>query len=622
MTQEISLTVEETNKLRASLGLRPLPTGTTDTTFTTKPESTKSTNESTKSTNESIKSTKPQTTTNSHVNSLSTVELSIEETNKLRESIGLKPIPIDAPVVSSGSTPVATGHPGLEKRIEQATERAEKRKMLAKRTLYELDEVDTDDWLAGLGSKEKKGGDSKASKSEKLSEGGQKKDKNGKVKSAKAEPGPLESRKIGHSALQLRTLADGEILTLKDNDLEGEDELTHEGLTKKSKLAKELLEKAEAENIKFNGRHYVKHDDEEVEKEEEDVMLKGSTISLGSAQKTEPATTGNVQVVKLFDDELELALQRDYSKPKPTKMKKIKKKDNALRAPKRVFASELAPVELAPIENEPDDDLDEIMAATRRNKQRKRAKLSADDIAREVAMYLRLDAVEEDVGVVYDDTREFLTSLEGNLLGTEEKEEEGKGSDEQGENGELENGHENGENDIEKGHLDNIADAASAESSNSQPRFNSLSSTLKFLQSRNVMNVPNAEQMEHERARREAARESELLKLKIGIEERLLREELAQDRKYVLMPKAEKEEAFDKALDARLLQKGIVPKRAGNNLRKYDPAVRLTYKDETGADLNTKQAFKYMSHQFHGVGPGKKSVEKKDNAKSTGGRVV
>ncbi|XP_033608117.1 U4/U6.U5 tri-snRNP-associated protein 1-like, partial [Cryptotermes secundus] len=42
----------------------------------------------------------------------------------------------------------------------------------------------------------------------------------------------------------------------------------------------------------------------------------------------------------------------------------------------------------------------------------------------------------------------------------------------------------------------------------------------------------------------------------------------------------------------------------------YKPNVKLNYIDNDGHVLNAKEAFGYLSHEFHGKGPGKNKVEK------------
>lgn len=43
----------------------------------------------------------------------------------------------------------------------------------------------------------------------------------------------------------------------------------------------------------------------------------------------------------------------------------------------------------------------------------------------------------------------------------------------------------------------------------------------------------------------------------------------------------------------------------------YKPNVKLDYIDDSGRILNAKEAFRYLSHKFHGKGPGKNKIEKR-----------
>ena len=45
--------------------------------------------------------------------------------------------------------------------------------------------------------------------------------------------------------------------------------------------------------------------------------------------------------------------------------------------------------------------------------------------------------------------------------------------------------------------------------------------------------------------------------------------------------------------------------------RNYKPNVELNYVDEFGRSMNQKEAFKHMSHMFHGKGSGKQKTEKR-----------
>lgn len=43
----------------------------------------------------------------------------------------------------------------------------------------------------------------------------------------------------------------------------------------------------------------------------------------------------------------------------------------------------------------------------------------------------------------------------------------------------------------------------------------------------------------------------------------------------------------------------------------YKPNVKLEYIDDSGRLLNEKEAFRYLSHKFHGKGPSKNKIEKR-----------
>ena len=47
------------------------------------------------------------------------------------------------------------------------------------------------------------------------------------------------------------------------------------------------------------------------------------------------------------------------------------------------------------------------------------------------------------------------------------------------------------------------------------------------------------------------------------------------------------------------------------DLRNYKPDFKLEYNDEKGRRLNAKEAFRDLSHRFHGKGSGKLKTEKR-----------
>lgn len=47
------------------------------------------------------------------------------------------------------------------------------------------------------------------------------------------------------------------------------------------------------------------------------------------------------------------------------------------------------------------------------------------------------------------------------------------------------------------------------------------------------------------------------------------------------------------------------------DLKNFKPDVKLEYVDELGRQLNAKEAFRQLSHKFHGKGSGKNKTEKR-----------
>ena len=43
----------------------------------------------------------------------------------------------------------------------------------------------------------------------------------------------------------------------------------------------------------------------------------------------------------------------------------------------------------------------------------------------------------------------------------------------------------------------------------------------------------------------------------------------------------------------------------------YKPDFKLDYVDEKGRMMGQKEAFRYLSHKFHGKGPGKNKIDKR-----------
>lgn len=634
MSEEISLSLEETNKLRIKAGLSPIPTTSSQL-------------------NEKVREV---------------ISLSIEETNKLRQKIGLPLLPTTTTTnISSDSTEYKNyedyererlqnlKNNQLIERINNAKFNSNKRKFLTNETIIDnAEDLDTDDWLNNLGES------TESSKPHK-------KQKTTIVKSNQNDTGPTTTI-IGHTTKELQSLGNNEILTLKDTDLINDDDedgtgsiLMNQDLSNKAKLKRNLAERKEAENIKFNGRHYRRNNKEEEEEEEEEfndidglltnnkVIMSGSTIDLSSNTAKLPPPPNDkkknmLAITNLFEDldNDTLSNNNNIKSNVPIKMKKIKKKkdNNKKKSNKlKLLDDTIKPVELLVETNiGNDDDIDDIenqlsnsISNLRTKKLQTRLEFTPEQLAEEISANKRWEferkLEQENLknnnnnNNVYNDTIGFLNNLETNILSE-------SGEVEVTTNINEESADDDDEDDVKQQEVESkqtnpgvYSIVEEKQKEDEAPKFSGgLAETLKFLKSRNILDpesitTTNEELRQQELAREEAIKKSELLKMKISIEERILKEELSKDKSYIRMPKIERSGYFEKLLDTRLKQKGIIidnntgttTKKTNrgmvqNNLKIYNPKVELTYKDELGNVLNTKQAYKQLSHKYHGTG--------------------
>lgn len=634
MSEEISLLLEETNKLRIKAGLSPIPTTSSQL-------------------NEEVREV---------------ISLSIEETNKLRQKIGLPLLPTTTTTnISSDSTEYKNyedyererlqnlKNNQLIERINNAKFNSNKRKFLTNETIIDnAEDLDTDDWLNNLGES------TESSKPHK-------KQKTTIVKSNLNDTGPTTTI-IGHTTKELQSLGNNEILTLKDTDLINDDDedgtgsiLMNQDLSNKAKLKRNLAERKEAENIKFNGRHYRRNNKEEEEEEEEEfndidglltnnkVIMSGSTIDLSSNTAKPPPPPNDkkknmLAITNLFEDldNDTLSNNNNIKSNVPIKMKKIKKKkdNNKKKSNKlKLLDDTIKPVELLVETNiGNDDDIDDIenqlsnsISNLRTKKLQTRLEFTPEQLAEEISANKRWEferkLEQENLknnnnnNNVYNDTIGFLNNLETNILSE-------SGEVEVTTNINEESADDDDEDDVKQQEVESkqtnpgvYSIVEEKQKEDEAPKFSGgLAETLKFLKSRNILDpesitTTNEELRQQELAREEAIKKSELLKMKISIEERILKEELSKDKSYIRMPKIERSGYFEKLLDTRLKQKGIIidnntgttTKKTNlgmvqNNLKIYNPKVELTYKDELGNVLNTKQAYKQLSHKYHGTG--------------------
>ena len=93
--------------------------------------------------------------------------------------------------------------------------------------------------------------------------------------------------------------------------------------------------------------------------------------------------------------------------------------------------------------------------------------------------------------------------------------------------------------------------------------------------------------------------------------ERRARMQREQDRKSGIFDKMSAKEREEYARWENKQRDQQEAKEMAARFKDYKPNVQLSYKDEFGREMSQKEAFKYLSHQFHGKGSGKAKTEKR-----------
>lgn len=559
MATEIRLSIEETNKLRAQLGLTLLPTESSDRSITEQKQGRVPSRDATNNGSQTKSS------------------LSIEETNKLRRSLGLRPLE------------------------------------------SEPSELESND-KTSLSSNQ-----------------------SSHVTTSRKEPELQEKEgiQIAHSARQLANIQDGEVFTLEDKDIldEDEDRFENEKLVKMDKQEKIDRERRKMGLSRSNFSNLMYNSESEQDDEPEEIRAVGSKIALPKEKSStiQDIPTENVVTISgLFGDLDEEPKPKESKKPP-----KFKKSKNKASSKKRTLdvdidqnitgATEMVTLVLT-IEEEDFDDIEDSLAKSRREKARARTHMTAEQIAAEAKMNLRLDAISDlKDGIVFDGTNDFLESLSSlNAAPAEITEEStnisGPIKDEEGK--EAVTSHEPNEassvakdDTTQLPEIDTInkprheseeENQIEEEQKPEEAKFASVSSTLKYLRQTSAT-TSEAEKQAY-KVKREKEKEQSLVRIKISIQERIVREELEKDSSYGRMSQEEKDKTFDRVLSERLVSEGIIadiPTSGRYNrynsqvddLADYNPQVHVTHKDEKGQVLDQKQAWKVLSHRYHGLAP-------------------
>ncbi len=625
--------------------------------------------------------------------------ISIEQNNKIRAALGLKPLPVpgadEGPSFkesnddSSDEEPASTietreaaasgnwkklqdeaeAKKKREERnaaIKKAREIAQRNAKLGGSTLGESAdaEMDTKTWLLQTKKKQKKIERERARKlAEELEE---------RQRVAEYTASDLAGIKVGH---EIGEFGGGEdhVLTLKDttideNEEEG-DELENVDLRDKEKAAERLEMKKRKpvyDPTEENSGILAQYDEEIDGKKKKRFTLdaKGSTVEEQEARRQEVSNKLKRNIISLdFEAETPTSDYMDVSeikvkKPKKKKAKTTKKRsalddDGIFPTAESSETPNGASMDVDAVNGAPapaprknldenvsfvdDDDLQASLTRQRRAALKKRQKARPEDIARQLReeeSQTPMDVEtpdEEEPGLVIDETSEFVSNLQKPVLPEpRERRTTTPGGSPRARTEEPEDEQpviEGGDVDMERSYNDiedeeDLQERLNREQSQAEAPITGtgleeettlsqgLGATLGMLKKRGLVKETDA--AESNSLLRDRNRFiSEKNRMETDAERRA-RQQRERDRasgKLDRMSAREREEYARWENKQRDQQEARHMAEVFN--KEYKPDVQLKYIDEFGRSMNQKEAFKHLSHQFHGKGSGKMKTEKR-----------
>lgn len=468
----------------------------------------------------------------------------------------------------------------------------------------------------------------------------------------------LAGVKVGH---ELDTFQEGEdqVLTLKDTTIdeneEDGDELENLDLREREKLSDKLELKKKKPNYNPNDddesgeKSILAHYDEEIDGKKGKVFTldgMGSTTEARSevaAQKLKPKVF-SLDILK--DDEP----RSDYMDLSELKVKKPKKKKAKSTRQKAVDEDDIVPITepaTSPIADSTsmdvdqptkkrtyedtsfvdDDDLQASLAKQRRMALKRRQKLRPEDIVQqfkeEAAATPTAEDEEEERGLVIDETSEFVNNLKPTAPVERKRRSASRQAeavtamgDESDEEGDITMAQSYADIEDEEDRLARLK----REISDSEDMTNTglddeatldrgLGSTLKLLKDRGIIKTAESGDLNAifrqkqlflaEKQRRETDAE------------RKARSQRERDRANGRLDRMSAREKEEYARQQNTFRDQTESRQLGELFNKeYKPNVELKYIDEHGRSMGAKEAFKHLSHQFHGKGSGKQKTEK------------
>ena len=478
----------------------------------------------------------------------------------------------------------------------------------------------------------------------------------------------LAGVKVAHELRDFEGVEE-QVLTLKDatidqNEEEG-DELENLDLKEQEALTERLSSKIKkpvydphAENEE-GGSTILKHYDETIDgKKRKRFTLDGKGASLEEREALKEAVGKKLKSTAISLDILKDAPISDYTEVTEAKIRKPKKKKTQKTRQKANDEDDIFPGETTNGIHEngdamdvdasnlqipkaqanvaestsfvDDEDLQAVLAVQRRAALKKRKREKPEDIAqriREEAATPEQEAYPEEGGLIIDETTEFVANLARSKEEEKARPQAAKARSATPANNEVSHEDEDGDVDMGQSYND-IEDDEDLEarikretSTPAAPGMTDtglddeatlnqgLGATLSMLSQRGLIkqnketdiNALHRDRQKFltEKQKREAAVEAKA------------RQQRERDRATGKLDRMSAREREEYARQENKMRDQLESRQMTEIFnREYKPDVQLKYVDEFGRSMNQKEAFKHLSHQFHGKGSGKQKTEK------------
>ncbi|KAF1807371.1 SART-1 protein [Mucor lusitanicus] len=618
--------------------------------------------------------------------------ISIEETNALREKLGLPPLAIEGDAEDQVVDPDKDAYENYQK-IKQEKERLAKEEEIRKNIEKSKNRKRNYAKLQGKGLGEASDDDEAGDSALNWIKKSRKREKDLAARRAREleelddsyqsyDAAHLAGLKVSHALSEFEEGGET-ILTLKDRNILGEDdddadELSNVNLEDRERLKKKLEAKKQKpgynpyDDDQFNGKKSsILPQYEEDEEESGFVIGKSGTVKRvveeadekTVAQKLKEQTLSYEKMQEIKDYYTQEEADATFKKPKSKKKKKMRRKNkdeddlNISTTTSTAAAATEEPVSqprsrtIDPDANfVDDDDLQESLARARRiaNKQKNKLfkKMTPEEIAKQIREEQNDQMKEEDNdegGLVLSEATEFVNALGNNIPTFQTRESAPKPQQQQHAHHEVEvkvepdaeyevhTVDDTPSKDVKMEEVEDqdtvmaepekeeehIKEEVKAEVIVEEPLVSrGLAATLNLLNQKGIIAKPTEEQIKRDKITAEQIRWQNEQRKKERLRE--LEEKREKERRRGHDRRSGKDGNSDRQRELEREREREREREEAQRMREYElamqnykPEVNLEYTDDTGRVMKTAEAFRYMSHKFHGKTSGKTKTEKR-----------